>query len=157
MYMNILLLKNLRIIFVIHDFCVEEIMSGINLENEPILHVGLLRSHLLKSQSQSWYICSRFLRLKTELTAEGWMGGGRQLCCYLERFRWAPAFGVREAFSRRSFPPWKTHTSNDQENSLQILRHFGIDILFIKLAYWMRAEVILGQEKLLSCFEMEFI
>lgn len=32
-------------------FCVEEIMSGVKLENEAVLHDYLLRSKLLKSGS----------------------------------------------------------------------------------------------------------
>lgn len=35
-------------------YCVEEIMSGVKLENEAILHVHLLRSKFVKSRSWSW-------------------------------------------------------------------------------------------------------
>lgn len=50
-----LLVQSLRnVIFVIKFFCVEEVMSGIKLENEAMVHVHLLRSKLLKSETLSW-------------------------------------------------------------------------------------------------------
>lgn len=47
-----LLVQSLEsIVFVIKLFCEEEIMSGVKLENEAVLHVHFIRSKLLKSGS----------------------------------------------------------------------------------------------------------